>query len=255
MPKIIINADDFGLDASVNRGIIGSFEKGYISSTTIMANMPGFDEACRMAHAHGVTDRIGMHFNLTQGSALTAPIRQKRRFCDGDGHFVFSKRRGIWLSGSEQAALAAELTAQWNKCLDAGIEPSHLDSHHHIQSAWGIAQVIIGLSEKLGIKAVRKNWNTVPKDSFGRRVYHRFLEATYSRANLDATPYATLPKHASQAIRNGMTPLEIMVHPTLMDGTIVDAMELRPMIEIFAEFDFSGRLCSYRDLLEYRNQQ
>ena len=48
--KIIINADDFGLNSSVNKAIVESFNNGLINSTTLMANMPGFEEAVEMAH-------------------------------------------------------------------------------------------------------------------------------------------------------------------------------------------------------------
>ncbi|WP_374987940.1 ChbG/HpnK family deacetylase [Bacillus sp. IBL03825] len=43
MKKYLIkNADDFGLSPSINKSIIEAIEAGNISSTTIMANMPGF---------------------------------------------------------------------------------------------------------------------------------------------------------------------------------------------------------------------
>ena len=42
---VIVNAYDFGQSAVVNRVIMACFRQGLISSTTIMANMPGFDEA------------------------------------------------------------------------------------------------------------------------------------------------------------------------------------------------------------------
>lgn len=254
MPKIIINADDYGMNSSVNMGIIGSFNNGHISSATMMANMPGFEEACQLAHDHGVTDRIGLHFNITQGRPLTSPIQKERRFCDDDGNFIFSKYNGLWLSRSEQEALAAELTAQWKKCQDAGIGPSHLDSHHHIHTAWGVARVIIRLSRKLGIRAVRKNWNIVPKTNFGKRAYLWLLEAAYRRAGLDATPYAAHVAHASWAIQNGKTPLEIMVHPALVDGVITDVIERRPLSELVQDFRDGNELYSYRDLLECGNR-
>jgi chitin disaccharide deacetylase len=43
--NVKINADDFGLNSSVNKAIIEAFDNNYINSTTLMANMPGFDEA------------------------------------------------------------------------------------------------------------------------------------------------------------------------------------------------------------------
>ncbi|MCB6144124.1 ChbG/HpnK family deacetylase, partial [Lachnospira pectinoschiza] len=47
MKKIIINADDFGYSSGVNQGIIKAFREGVLSSTTLMANMPGCDEAIK----------------------------------------------------------------------------------------------------------------------------------------------------------------------------------------------------------------
>jgi predicted glycoside hydrolase/deacetylase ChbG (UPF0249 family) len=63
--KIIANADDFGLNDEVNQAIVEAFEKHMISSATLMANMPGFEEACELAHRHGLLGRIGVHLNLT----------------------------------------------------------------------------------------------------------------------------------------------------------------------------------------------
>ena len=74
MKKIIINADDFGLNTSVNHAIIESFEKGLINSTTIMANMPGFDEAIDLAHKHNIINKTGIHLTLTEGEPLTTNI-------------------------------------------------------------------------------------------------------------------------------------------------------------------------------------
>jgi predicted glycoside hydrolase/deacetylase ChbG (UPF0249 family) len=67
MRKTIVNADDFGMSAEVNRAIVEAFENNVISSTTLMANMPGFDEACELARRHRLVIKIGLHLNLTSG--------------------------------------------------------------------------------------------------------------------------------------------------------------------------------------------
>ena len=46
--KLIINADDFGMSHEVNTAIRDSFRQGLISSTTLMANMEGFDPKSRL---------------------------------------------------------------------------------------------------------------------------------------------------------------------------------------------------------------
>src|SRR5258708_1899979 len=85
MRKIIVHADDFGMSAEVNRAIVEAFENNVISSTTLMTNMPGFDEACELAHRHRLLGKIGLHLNLTSGYPFSSPIRQSPRFCDNVG--------------------------------------------------------------------------------------------------------------------------------------------------------------------------
>ena len=58
--KIIVNADDFGMSAEANRAIVEAFENNVISSTTLMTNMPGFDEACELAHRRRLLGKIGL---------------------------------------------------------------------------------------------------------------------------------------------------------------------------------------------------
>ncbi len=43
--KVINNADDFGYSNAINYGIIDAHVQGILNSTTIMANMPGFEHA------------------------------------------------------------------------------------------------------------------------------------------------------------------------------------------------------------------
>ena len=83
--NIVVNADDFGMSRQTNEAILQAFEKGLISSTTIMANMPAFEEACQLARQHHLQRRIGLHLNVTEGKPLTADIADCPRFCDAGG--------------------------------------------------------------------------------------------------------------------------------------------------------------------------
>src|SRR5260370_42450098 len=91
MRKIIVNADDFGMSAEVNRAIVEAFENNVISSTTLMANMPGFDEACELAHRHRLVSKIGLHLNLTAVYPLSSPIRRCAGFAIPMGCFALGK--------------------------------------------------------------------------------------------------------------------------------------------------------------------
>ena len=72
----IVNADDFGLNQSVNRAIAESFRNGLCLNTTLIVNMPYADEAVEIAYKEGFSDRVGLHLNLTEGVPLTEPIRE-----------------------------------------------------------------------------------------------------------------------------------------------------------------------------------
>ena len=46
--RVIVNADDFGLDLDYNQLTLRAFKRGVISSATLMANMPAFNDACEL---------------------------------------------------------------------------------------------------------------------------------------------------------------------------------------------------------------
>ena len=73
---LFVNADDFGLSHEVNMAIVEAFKKGLINNTTIMVNMPGFEEAVRLAEKYGFFDRVGLHLNLFEGKHLTEDIKR-----------------------------------------------------------------------------------------------------------------------------------------------------------------------------------
>ncbi|MGA2658858.1 MAG: ChbG/HpnK family deacetylase, partial [Verrucomicrobiota bacterium] len=49
---LIVNADDFGLDPGVNRGIIKSHEYGIVTSASLMVRWPAAAEAAAYAREH-----------------------------------------------------------------------------------------------------------------------------------------------------------------------------------------------------------
>src|SRR5580698_11306277 len=71
-PRLIINADDFGLTPGVNRAIAELHQAHALTSATLMANGPAFDDAIAIAHANP-TLGVGCHVVLTDGIPLSPP--------------------------------------------------------------------------------------------------------------------------------------------------------------------------------------
>jgi len=150
--QVIVNADDFGLSAHTNAVILHAFQAGLISSATAMANMPAFAAACVLAQQPALKGRIGLHFNLTYGRPLSQAILAEARFCAPHGEFELKlKRRTLRLSRRERLAVEQELEAQWNRCLEHGVMPSHLDSHQHVHNIWPIGAIVARFARKQGV--------------------------------------------------------------------------------------------------------
>src|SRR3989339_560109 len=65
MLKIIINADDFGLNEKVNEGILRSFRNGILRSASLMANGNSFEQAVGIINSNPNLD-IGVHLTLVE---------------------------------------------------------------------------------------------------------------------------------------------------------------------------------------------
>lgn len=129
MKKVIINADDFGYSSAVNAGIIKAFRDGVLTSTTLMANMPGCDEAIQLAKEHPKLG-VGGHLVLTCGPSLT----HAKSIASANGNFynleTYKKQRHL-MSDDE---IFQEWCCQIDYLLEKGLQLTHLDSHHHIHT-------------------------------------------------------------------------------------------------------------------------
>ncbi|MFP5428533.1 MAG: ChbG/HpnK family deacetylase [Gammaproteobacteria bacterium] len=216
--QVIVNADDFGLSAHTNAVILHAFQAGLISSATAMANMPAFAAACVLAQQPALKGRIGLHFNLTYGRPLSQAILAEARFCAPHGEFELKlKRRTLRLSRRERLAVEQELEAQWNRCLEHGVMPSHLDSHQHVHNIWPIGEIVARFARKQGVPvrlARNLGQNIGPlKRTFKALLNRRLRQLSGATADYVCTP---LDLKAGLAPKQGV--LEIVAHPSALGG-------------------------------------
>jgi predicted glycoside hydrolase/deacetylase ChbG (UPF0249 family) len=227
---VIRNADDFGYRAEVSRAIVEAFEAGLVTSTSLMANQEGFEEACTLARERGFADGVGAHLVLTRGEPLTEEIRRFVPFCDGEGRFVEWRGSGsiFRLGSTERNALARELRAQIARCRAAGFAVAHLDSHHHVHNEWAVGGVVIALARELGIRRVRVARNCGRGIGLVNRAYKRLFNVRLGRAGLAGTRYFGdiedwLYLKAGGADDAALADFELMTHPVWAGGEVVDA--------------------------------
>ena len=222
-PNLLINADDFGLSEPVNEAIVRAWKEKTIFSTTILANMPGFDDAVkRIKNGDIPVDRIGIHLNLFEGRPLTPAMQECKIFCNQHG--VFHKGKiSLFAPKSCQKIIFAELDAQMRKVLDNGIKITHIDSHAHRHINWFIGKQVIELAKKYHINQIRVagnlNITTLKKKIYTWIYNNRLGKYAYS----DYFSNILVPKKCLQTIPSTKK-IEIMIHPVINEtGNLVDA--------------------------------
>jgi predicted glycoside hydrolase/deacetylase ChbG (UPF0249 family) len=103
--RLIVNADDFGLTAGVNAGIVEAHVGGVVTSTSLMVGRRGAADAARLAREHPSLS-VGLHY-VEDGPEIDDPGHVARTF-------------------AAQLERFRELT---------GVDPTHVDSHHHVHLA------------------------------------------------------------------------------------------------------------------------
>lgn len=150
MIKLIVNGDDFGLTDGVNRAIILAHKKGILTSATLMAAGLAWREAVELAKATP-TLAVGVHLTLTAlGPVL--PASQVPSLTDGEGRFRRKLLKVPWLDRDE---VESEWRAQIQRLVEAGLRPTHLDSHHHVHLLPPLMTIACRLAEEYGIRGVR----------------------------------------------------------------------------------------------------
>jgi hopanoid biosynthesis associated protein HpnK len=153
---LVINADDFGLCKSVNKGIVEAHTKGVLTSATIMANMPAAKEAVELAKKLPNLG-VGVHLNLTNGRPLCRD-QSVKPLLNTKGDFGLSPGKlavASLISGKVRTAIQAELAAQIQWVIDNGLKPTHLDSHKHIHSFPTMFPLVCRLAKRFAIPAIR----------------------------------------------------------------------------------------------------
>ena len=191
MRRLIVNADDFGLTAGVNRAIVEAQQRGIITSATLMANGPAFAEAASLARslvASKARFSVGCHVVLLDGEPLLPADRVSSLLQSGtpNGNSQFRVKLNDFVIASfrnklNPAEIEAEASAQIGCLQEAGIEPSHFDTHKHAHMFPGVLRPLLRAARERAVPAVRNPFGQVWPLPIGdllrkRKVWRRFAE-------------------------------------------------------------------------------
>jgi predicted glycoside hydrolase/deacetylase ChbG (UPF0249 family) len=131
---LIVNADDLGMSADVNRGILQAHQHGIVTSASLMVRRPAAREAAELCREWELD--VGLHLDL--------------------GEWIL--RDGEWILADEvvppgdPSAVEAEVERQLQLFrVLVGAHPTHVDSHQHVHREKPLRSIATRLAERLGV--------------------------------------------------------------------------------------------------------
>jgi chitin disaccharide deacetylase len=158
--RLIVNADDFGLTAGVNRAIVEAHSQGIVTSATLMASGSAFRDAVRVAPE---SMSIGCHVLLVDGRTVTSlPVPSLTNTSSGEFERNISGFAVRALSGRIAAKeIEAEGGAQIRKLQAAGVKVSHIDTHKHTHIFPQVLRPLLAAARACGVRAIRNPYGKI----------------------------------------------------------------------------------------------
>ncbi|HYM02208.1 MAG TPA: hopanoid biosynthesis-associated protein HpnK [Stellaceae bacterium] len=154
--RLIVCADDFGLDDAVNAAVEAASRKGILTCASLMVGAPAARQAVQLARAlPGL--RVGLHIVLVDGQPVLPP-EQIPDLVDRTGAFDRSMlRAGIrfFFSSAARRQLAAEIRAQFAAFQATGLTLDHVNAHKHMHIHPTVAGLIVEIGREFGMRAMR----------------------------------------------------------------------------------------------------
>ena len=134
MKNLIVNADDFGLTAGINAGVVQAHLHGIVSSTTLMVHGAAAEAAAALARQHPRLG-VGLHIDLWEHVLQGGHWVRSYEHCAGDADAVRTEIE-------QQLARFRSLV---------GREPDHMDTHQHVHRQAPVGDVVRAFAQQHGL--------------------------------------------------------------------------------------------------------
>jgi predicted glycoside hydrolase/deacetylase ChbG (UPF0249 family) len=158
VPRLIVNADDFGLTAGVNRAVVELHQAGLLTSATLMARAAATDEAVELARQNPALG-VGCHVVLVDGDPMLSPANQIPHLADlVTGLFrptLGAFLKPLLLGRIPSVEIEAEARAQIESLRQKGLVLDHIDTHKHVHMFPSVLRPVLRAAKACGIRRVR----------------------------------------------------------------------------------------------------
>jgi len=239
MKKIIINADDFGLDLKINRAIIKCYQHKIVSRISFISNTDFFLQSIDLLKSSHI-EEVGVHLNLA-GPGTGRPLSGNLAGAvDKDGLFFLNYTQVIGRLMFKKIKLdevEKEFRLQIERVLKGGFKISHLDSHQHLHLFPVVSDIVLKLAREYEISYIRCPYSearniisiVVNRFSAGLRgkIYNSNLITSDYFKGFDFSGRLDTGKiyNVLDSLKEGIT--ELMVHPGLRDTSVSAGHDIR----------------------------
>jgi predicted glycoside hydrolase/deacetylase ChbG (UPF0249 family) len=232
--RLIVTADDVGLDPGMTEGALRAHRDGIVTACSVVANGRAVEDAAtRLREQPRLA--VGIHFTLVGESAIAPPDRI-RSLLSRDGRLLpdwpaLVRRWALGRLDLDQVEI--ELRAQVRRLRELGLAPCHANGHQHLHVLPGVFARVAKIAAHEGIGYLRvphepldSGWP--PTRGAARRLALAALERCGRRARRqaagggfvlpDLTPGLALAGHLDEPALLALLPrlrglAELVVHP------------------------------------------
>jgi hopanoid biosynthesis associated protein HpnK len=155
--QLIVNADDFGLTAGVNRAIVELHGLGLVTSASLMARASATEEAIELAQSIPALG-VGCHIVLVDGEPVLPPHQIPTLVDSQTGCFPSSLNpflARLFAGRIRSAEIEAETGAQIDFLQQRGVRVTHIDTHKHTHVLPAVLRPVLRAARARGIRAIR----------------------------------------------------------------------------------------------------
>ena len=224
--RLIVNADDFGLSSSVNQAVIRAHREGILTTTSLMVNEPGFDEAVKLAKENPKLG-VGLHITLLHGhSALPhEAIPGLVNRCGEFSNNPVGAGMRYFFDDDLREQLRAEIRAQFEKFHSTGLPLDHVNGHLHLHLHPVVFKILMDDAEKFGIRHLRLTRDCLARSRQMSRGHH-FYRISH------ATIFEWLSSRASEPLRQKKIKHAKITFGLLQDGRVDEDYLLKLLPEL-----------------------
>jgi len=164
--EVVFHADDFGWSPGINEGIIDSHQHGILTSTSVIATMPGLKDAVRRRD-EAPSLGYGAHLSINLGRPISAP-ESVNLLLDQNGFFQYSYLYHLRKSSNKMYLnqVRREISAQLVKLGDLGFRLDHVNSQSHTHMIPPIRDLFQEVLQEFSIRHLRRSvepWHGRPR--------------------------------------------------------------------------------------------